>query len=172
MAPGSTAWTRTFLPASSLCSDWLKRHHIRLARTVDAVEDFRRDGDDRGDVDDGAAAAGDQARRRRIGETGERPDIERDHVVHRIDIGVEQRRHGRNARIVDQHRDAGVGAQPRFDAPEIGLVVEIRGDDVDAPAGLVGELLCQIVEALAVARHQDQIVAAPGEAIGIDGADA
>ena len=66
----------------------------------------------------------------------------------------------------------GVGAQQRFDAAEIGLVVEIGRDDVDRAAGLVGETLCQSVEALAVARHQDQVVAAPGEAIGIDGADA
>ena len=74
--------------------------------------------------------------------------------------------------IVDQHRDAGVGAQQCFDALEIGLVVEIGCDDLDGSAGLVGETLCQIVEALAIARHQDQIVAAPGEAVGIDSADA
>ena len=55
---------------------------------------------------------------------------------------------------------------------EIGLVVEIGCDDANGSAGLVAEAFCQIVEAPAIARHKDQIVAAPGKAIGIDCADA
>ena len=65
-----------------------------------------------------------------------------------------------------------VGAQQRFDAAEIGLVAEVGRDDFDRAAGLVRETLCQAVEAFAVARHQDQVVAALRQPVGVDRADA
>jgi hypothetical protein len=50
-------------------------------------------------------------------------------------------------------------AQQRFDPAEIRLVIKIRRDDFDRPAGLVRETLCQAVEAPTVAPHASKKVA-------------
>lgn len=68
-------------------------------------------------------------------------DVEQNHVVHFVDVGRQKRARGRDTRIVDEHRDTGVGAQQRFDPAEIRFVVEIRRDDFDRPAGFVCETL-------------------------------
>jgi hypothetical protein len=54
-----------------------------------------------------------------------------------VDVGRQQRGCGRDTGIVDQHRDAGVGAQQCFDPAKIGLVVEVRRDDANRSARLL-----------------------------------
>ena len=90
-----------------------EREHEGLAAAVHAVEQFRRDGDDRGDVDDRAVAARDERRRGRIGQSREDIDVERDHALHVADVGLQQRRGRTDAGVVDQQGDAGVAASAR-----------------------------------------------------------
>jgi hypothetical protein len=68
--------------------------------------------------------------------------------------------------------DARVRAQHIFDAAEISPVVEIGRDRLDLAAGLRGKALGQSFETLLAARHQNQIIAAPCEPVGVDRADA
>jgi hypothetical protein len=58
------------------------------------------------------------------------------------------------------------------DPAEIRLVIEIRRDDFDRTSGRVLDALCHGIEAAAVARHEDKIVATVCETVGINGADA
>ncbi len=71
-----------------------------------------------------------------------------DHLVHLLDIGIEERRRGADARIVDQGRDAGIRAQQFFDPGQIGLVAEIGRDNLDGAPGFVGQALGQRIEPL------------------------
>ena len=141
VAPGRTAWTRTPLSAELMLQRLAERQHERFAAAIDAVERLGRDRHDRGDIDDGAAAARDEAGHRGVGQPGERADIEADHLIHLLDVGIEQRRRGADAGIVHQQRDARVGAQRRLDPGQIRLVVEVGCDRLDRPAGLAFQAL-------------------------------
>ena len=74
--------------------------------------------------------------------------------------------------VVDQHADAGVVTQPRLDFFEVGGVGQVGLQHVDGDAGFGPQALGQRFEAGDVARHQHEVVAAVGEAVGVGRADA
>ena len=145
--------------------------HEGFRRAIDAVQDFRRDGDHRADVDDRAAAAGDERRSRGIGEPRQRRDVEVDHLLHGVDVGLQKRLERADTRIVDQHRDAGIGGEDRLDSLQIRLVVEVGGDGFDGAAGRAGDAVGHLVQPRLVARDEDEVVAAACQPVGIDRAD-
>lgn len=75
------------------------------------------------------------------------------------------RTHTPDAGVIDQQGDAGIGSQGVSDPCQIRLVVEIGREGLDRPTSFVGEALRQTVKALAVARHQDQVVVTMGQAV-------
>ena len=77
-----------------------------------------------------------------------------------------------DARVVDQHGDAGIGPQDVLDALQVRRRREVGFDRLDLPAGFVGEPARQRCEPLPVARDQNEIVAALGQTIGVDRTDA
>ncbi|MCY1378336.1 hypothetical protein D9M69_659620 [compost metagenome] len=77
-----------------------------------------------------------------------------------------------SAGIVDQDADRVVVTQARFDFDQIIPIGQIGGKDVDGDASILPELGSQCFHSFAVTGDQDQVVAAPSEAIGIGCADA
>src|SRR3546814_11793710 len=73
--------------SSDVCSSDLlvEREDEGLAAAVHAIEDLGPDRDDRRDVDDSAGPARHEAGCRGVGQTRERGDIERDHLLHGVD---------------------------------------------------------------------------------------
>ncbi len=117
---------------------------------------------------DRAPAALDETWRRGIGQARQRTDVQRDHLLHLLGVGCQQRASRADAGIVDKGGDAGVGLQHVRDAGEIRLVAEIRRDDLDRATGLVGEALGQFIETGLIAGHEDQVIAPACQAIGVD----
>jgi hypothetical protein len=74
--------------------------------------------------------------------------------------------------IVDQYADLVVVAQARLDLCQIVPTGEISGKNVDGDAGISAKPGGQSFHSRAVAGDQNQIVAAPGQAIGIGCSDA
>jgi hypothetical protein len=118
-----------------------------------------------------ASAACDEAGDCDIGQSRERTDVETDHVVHLLDVGVEQRRRGPDAGIVDEERDVRVRTQGRFDPCQIRLVVKVGCNRVDGTAGRASQALRQAGKTGLVAGDQDQVVTPMGQTVGINGAD-
>src|SRR6266481_3361938 len=56
----------------------------------------------------------------------ERGNVESDHVVHLLNVGIQQRRDGADASIVDEHGDGLIIPQRGFHLREIPLVIEVR----------------------------------------------
>ena len=92
-------------------------------------------------------------------------------VLHGVDVGLQERLQGADAGIVDQHRDAGFGAEQRLDPPQVRLVVEVGRDGLDAAAGRIGNALRHRLELRPVARHEDEIIATARQPVGVDCAD-
>ena len=115
--------------------------HERFACAIDPVQRFWRDRHGRSDVDDGAAASRDEAGRRSVGQPGERADIEADHLIHLLDVRIEERCRCADAGIVHQQRNACIRAQRRLDPGKIRLVVEIGRDRLDGTASLIFQAL-------------------------------
>jgi hypothetical protein len=67
-----------------------------------------------------------------------------------------------DAGVVHEHRDARVVSKHRLDLREAGLVIQVRGQNLDQAAGLAAKPACDGVQPLFVARHQDQVIAALG----------
>lgn len=149
-----------------------EREHERLRAAVHAVQRFRRDRDDRRNIDHRTAAAGDEAGHRRVGEARERRHVQVDHPGHRVDVAVEQRRVRADARIVHEQRDARILLQLRLDGGEGRAVVEVGVDDLDAALRVVRDAIGEGGQPVAVAGDQDQVVTAAREAVRVDGADA
>ena len=148
-----------------------EREHEGLRGAVDAVQAFRRDRDDRRNIDDRAGAAGDKARDHRIRQPCQRGDVETDHVLHLVDVGSQQRCGGANTSVVDEQGDFGVGLQDVLHAPEVGRGREVGFDRLHLSAGVVDDPARQRSEPLAVPRHKNEVIAALREAIGVDRAD-
>ena len=77
-----------------------------------------------------------------------------------------------DAGIVDQHLDVRSALNDLFN---LGTPVgggQVRGDDVHRAAGTAGQRFCQLAQAVAASRDQDQVMAGVGQAIGIDRPDA
>ena len=113
----------------------------------------------------------DERRSRGIGEPRQRRDVEVDHLLHGVDVGLQKRLERADTRIVDQHRDAGIGGEDRLDPLQIRLVVEVGGDGFDDAAGRAGDALRHLVQPSLVACDEDEVVAAAGQPVGIDRAD-
>jgi len=80
---------------------------IRLAATVHAVEQLRRQADNGRDVDQGTLPARDESWDGRVGKAGEGGDVESDHFSHALDITIQQAGVSAYARVVHQQADAG-----------------------------------------------------------------
>ena len=148
------------MSASSWCSDAESATHEGLGAAVDAVEqELRRQRDGRGDVDDRALAARDEAGHRGIGEPHQGGDVDVDHLLHQIDVGLPGR-HGRaDAGIVDEQRDAGVGPEDGLDPREVRHISEVGGDHLDRTSGAVGNSRRQCVEPSPLAGDKDEVIA-------------
>jgi len=91
----------TVVPSNDLLA---KRNDIRLGRAIHAVERLGRDADD-GCVEDRALAARDESGRDAIGQACERGNVESDHGVHLLYIGIQQLRDCGDASIVSEQGD-------------------------------------------------------------------
>ena len=108
-----------------------EREDEGFRRAVHAVQPLGANGDGRCDVDDRASAALNEGRRSRIGQAGERSNVERDHLLHLFRVGLQERGKGGGSGIVDEHGDAGIVAQPHFDLGQIIFLAEVGGQDLD-----------------------------------------
>jgi hypothetical protein len=77
-----------------------------------------------------------------------------------------------DARVVHEQRDARVFPKLRFDRRKRRRIGQIGADDLDAPARFVRDALGEISEPVVAAGDEDQVVAALGEPLGVDRADA
>src|SRR5712691_8172169 len=102
-----------------------------------------------------------------VADLNDRQDIRRVEAVLRSDATITLLVN--NAGVVDEQGDGRVRAEHRLDTPDILAVVEIGHDEIDRAARLAGEGLRQRLEALAVARDQEEIIAAAREAVGVEG---
>jgi hypothetical protein len=118
------------------------------------------------------AARWTKAARDGIGEARERGDVESDHLVHLFDLSVQQARDGGDAGIVDEHGDGLVFPEGLLHLREIRLVVEVGRQQSDRASGLPRQADGERLEPCLVTGHQDEVIAALCETIGIDGADA
>jgi hypothetical protein len=71
-----------------------------------------------------------------ISQAREHRNVESDHVVHLLDIGLQLRGNGADAGVVHGQRDARIVPQRRFNPRTRGLTVEIRGQHLDGPSRL------------------------------------
>ena len=94
------------------------------------------------------------------------------HRVHLHDVGPEQGGGRADTGIVEEQGDAGVGPEHLLDARQVDALGEVGSQDFDRTAGPVGEPHRERGQTLDVAGDEDQVVAATGEAIRVDGADA
>ena len=85
---------------------------------------------------------------------------------------VEERCRRADAGIVHQQRNARVRTQHGLDPSQIRLLAEIGCDRLDRSLCLVSQALCQRHEPGPAEGDQDQVIAAPGHAVGVDRADA
>jgi hypothetical protein len=145
-----------------------ERQHESLGAAVDAIEDFRRNADGGGHVDDRPATARDQTRHGGIGQARQRADVKRDHLVHLVDVGRQQRPCGSNTGVVNLQRDPVVRPQHVLDAAEVFAVVEVGRDDLDRASRLIAETLGELRQLAVTARHQDQFVVATGQPIRVN----
>ncbi|MNF79694.1 hypothetical protein D3C84_619120 [compost metagenome] len=146
--------------------------HKCLGPAVHAVEDFRRNRDDRGDVDHGSGATGDEAWHNRVGQAHQRGDVEGDHVFHVIHRAAQQRHHGADPGVVDQQCNAGVVTQNAFNPAQIGPVFQVGGDHFHGTPGFVAQVIGQGVQFGLAAGDQNQVIPLTGETVGVDRADA
>ena len=79
------------------------------------------------------------------GEARESGDVQLDHVVHVVDVRIDQLGGAAEAGIVDQRGDAAVGTQALLDALEVGLHGQVGGQDFGLAAGLCGDIVRQLV---------------------------
>ena len=77
---------------------------------------------------------GDECRRRGIREARERSHFESDHVVHLLNVGIQERRDRADASIVDKQCDARIVPQRALDSGKLRLVVEVRAQHLDGPS--------------------------------------
>ena len=92
---------------------------------------------------------------RPLGQAHEGCDIEVNHPGHLVDVGFEKRCRRADARIVDQHGDAGVSTQRLFDPREICFVVQVGSDDRDGTPGVVGDACRQRFKPSMIAGDED-----------------
>ena len=157
------------LSPSSCCSDWLNARTNALLPPYTPVEQLRRDGDDRGDVDDRAGPARDEAWGYGVRQPGHRADVERDHVAHLIHVGHDQRAGGPDAGVVHQHCDAGICAENVL-GPEGARPLSVRSATIVSTALPVVSLSLggESAKPVAVSGDEDQVVAPPGKPVCID----
>ncbi len=89
-----------------------------------------------------------------------------------LDRGVLQRTQARQAGVVDQHVHAAVVLENGFDLDHVGVFLEVGSQHAYIDAMGLGELFGERGEAVRTTCDQDEIVAAGGQSLGIDGADA
>jgi hypothetical protein len=89
-----------------------------------------------------------------------------------VQVGVRQGAGGAHAGVVHQHGDGRVRPQPRLHPAEVGGVGEVGRQDLYAPAGVPRQLSGQCLQLGTVPGDEDQVVAAPRQAVRVDGADA
>src|SRR6202042_846760 len=113
--------------------------HECLGAAVDAVEQLRVERNDGRDVDDEPLRARDETGQSRGGEARQRGDVQLDHVVHLVDVGIDQLGDTAEAGVVDQGGDAAVRTQALFYTLEVGSDGEVGGQSVSLAAGLRGD---------------------------------
>src|SRR5258708_12255613 len=91
----------------------------------------------RSDVDGRARCPRNECRRGGIGQASERRNVESDHLVRHVALGIQQRRDGANAGIVDDHGDGLIFPQQPFDLLEICLVAAVPPHPRTSPPPLL-----------------------------------
>jgi hypothetical protein len=145
---------------------------VGFRSAVDAVQRLDRDADNRRDVDDRPFTTRHERRRDSIGKARQCGDVQVDHCLHLVDVGLQDRRDGADASIIDQHGDARIVAKHSLDLGEAALCIQIRRQHRDLTAGFAAKPISDNVQPLLVSRDQDQVATAFGEAIGVNGTDA
>ena len=77
-----------------------------------------------------------------------------------------------HAGAVDQQVDAAVEPEGTFDSTQVGLVGEICSQHAREDVSIGLETRRELVQAQAIARHENDVIAATGQPVGIGGADA
>jgi hypothetical protein len=98
--------------------------------------------------------------------------VTRDHLVHLLDVGIEQRRDGADASVVDEHADRLLIPQRALYLREIRLVIEVCRHQSDRASGLARQAGGEVLQPPLGAGDQDEVVSPLCETVGIDGADA
>jgi DNA-binding HxlR family transcriptional regulator len=101
-----------------------------------------------------------------------RGDVERDQPFHVAGGCGDEVAVDRHAGIVDEQGDGGVFTEAGGDGGDIGGVGEIGAQHGDGAAGLLAQACGERLQPGGVTRDEDEVVTAPGEPVGIDGADA
>ncbi len=78
----------------------------------------------------------------------------------------------RHACVIDQDADTGVLSQTSFQRSEVGGLCQVGLKHLHGHAVFLAQLCSQCFQARVVARHQHQVMATAGEALGIGSTDA
>ena len=142
----------------------------RLGRRVGGKADERLEGGGRGEVEHGAAAALDHPGDERAAELVQRGDVELDHLALAVLVGLIEAAVLAEPGVVGQPGHVALAPQQlgREGRARL-LVAEVAGVDVGRARA---ELGAQLVEALAAAGDERDVVAAARELAGELGADA
>ena len=111
----------------------------------------------------GKAPAAAAARRVQCG------DVELDDVVDRFEVVIGEFAVGGDAGVVDQQRDLRIVRQFLLDLSQVDVIRQVGLQHLDLAARRGREAVGQLLQLLAVAGDDDEIVAALGEAVGVDG---
>ncbi len=171
VAPGSTAWNRTPLPAEFGPEPLRQCQDEGLAGRVGGVEALRDDGDGGGDVDNRARSSVAKSRRRREGQGLQRPDVEFEQPV--IEAGRAVESGAKRSETGAVHEDAQGGI--RGDAvPDHGKILrsgQVGRHDLDSHAALSAETLRRRPQPGLVAGDEDEVMASSSQLVGVSRAD-
>ena len=89
-----------------------------------------------------------------------------------IEVGADKGPGCGDSGVVDQHGDPAVVAQALFDASEVRSRRQIGSKDFDSSPRVTDEARGEVVHALLISGDEDEVVAAPRQAVGVGGANA
>jgi hypothetical protein len=126
----------------------------------------------RADVHQRAAVARLEGRQHGVAQAGQRRDVDVEHLLHLRGRGLRHGRQRRGAGVVHQQGDGRVGGHRLRHALQVGGGAQVGHQRLHLHAVLGAQRLRHFIEPVAAARHQQQVVAAPGQAVRVDLAQA
>src|SRR5258708_40032095 len=100
--------------------------HECFGAAVNSVEQLGAESGDRSDINDEPFGALEQAGQSRGGKSCQSGDVQLDHIVHVVDVRIDQLGYAAKACIIHQRGDSAVRTQALLDAFEVGLHGKVR----------------------------------------------